>query len=286
MRSSSIKSVIEAFYEQGFFILANVLEPGCVEAMRQACEAIVEKLAIQLLIRGQITHGFENEPLETRMIRLYEHHPGRYPDIFYREVHCAEFFGLFTHPHLLGITEALLGPEIRLYPGSSVRAKLPGEGSEVHWHQDFGSRHDDAFRLVNVWVPLVTVDQTSGCLQFIPGSHRQGVVPHRDWFLSQVHICDQYIQPVLDQAISIELDPGDVVVFDNLLFHHAVPNRSNRIRWSVVFRYQDATKPVHAAARGQGDLLHSEQYPERVVRTAEQWVKLAVASFDRGHGRM
>lgn len=269
-----MKPLCRTFSEQGFFILHDVLEQSCVAAVRHKCQSIVDELATKLYNAGKISERFEAEPLETRLIRLYEHHPSQHPDIFYRELHRPGFFQLLAHPRLLEIAETLLGAEIRLYPGSSVRAKFPGAGSAVPWHQDYGPPHDSSFRLLNIWTPLVPVDKFSGCLQFVPGSHRQGVMPHRRSLAAPAELRPEYIQPVLAQAIPIELAPGDVVVFDNLLFHSAMPNQAQHIRWSVVFRYQDATKPVHNSTHGEGILLHSTKDPARVVKSAEQWANL------------
>ena len=41
-------------------------------------------------------------------------------------------------------------------------------------------------------------------------------------------------------AVSIETDPGDVILFHNLLFHQGLPNRSDTIRWGLDWRHQDA----------------------------------------------
>ena len=55
-------------------------------------------------------------------------------------------------------------------------------------------------------------------MEFIPGSHKWGVVPHeKDEYYLRIH--DDYIKPVEVDAVRIEILPGDVVIFSNLLFH-------------------------------------------------------------------
>src|SRR5690606_13231277 len=91
--------------------------------------------------------------------------------------------------HVLDHVETLIGGEIRLYPNYTARPKLPDwEGTLVLWHQDGGYTEQipgqaatgnvDRLRMVNVWSPLVPATAANGCMQFIPGTHKLGVVPH------------------------------------------------------------------------------------------------------------
>jgi ectoine hydroxylase-related dioxygenase (phytanoyl-CoA dioxygenase family) len=43
-------------------------------------------------------------------------------------------------------------------------------------------------------------------------------------------------------AVSVELDPGSVLLFNNILVHRGGENVSDHIRWSLDFRFQDAAK--------------------------------------------
>ena len=125
--------------------------------------------------------------------------------------------------------------------------------------------------MVNVWAPLVPAREENGCMQFVPGTHRLGVVPHeqRKHYLE---IREDHLQPRLGDAVSIELDPGDVVLFHNLLFHSGLPNRSDQVRWSLDWRYQDATQPTMRSHHGH--LARSRRQPGAVVGSAEEWAGL------------
>jgi ectoine hydroxylase-related dioxygenase (phytanoyl-CoA dioxygenase family) len=141
------------------------------------------------------------------------------------------------------------------------------------WHQDAGytSKEADVLRMMNIWAPLVPVNVENGCMEFIPGSHKWGVVPHKkDEYYLRIH--DDYIKPVEADAVTIEILPGDVVIFSNLLFHRGLPNRAQHVRWSLDFRYQDATQPTLRTT--QGHLLRSQRTPEAVVKDAKVWAQL------------
>ena len=57
-------------------------------------------------------------------------------------------------------------------------SKPPGSETDVGWHQDRAYVSDET-RAVHIWLPLQDVDEHNGCMQFVPGSHRGGVMPHR-----------------------------------------------------------------------------------------------------------
>jgi len=264
----------EDFARDGFFVVRGLVEPACLAAVRCECEALVEELAGRLKAEGKVSDTFAGASFSERMSLLYREIPGESPTTFRQELHREGFFGLFAHPRLLEMAEAHLGPELRLYPNYSVRPKLPGNRrTEVLWHQDAGYTEggSQVLKMMNVWTPLVPARVENGCMQFVPGSHCQGLVPHEKetYYLK---ISDAVIGPVEGGAVNIEVDPGDVVVFSNLLFHRGLPNRSAQVRWSMDFRYQDATQPTLRLT--QGHLLRSRLRPEGVVRDAAHWAQL------------
>lgn len=58
--------------------------------------------------------------------------------------------------------------------------KAAQNGTPTPWHQDeaYGSLAG-RFQSLHFWIPLQDATPANGCLQFIPGSHRHGALPHR-----------------------------------------------------------------------------------------------------------
>lgn len=273
--------LVNRFAEQGYVLLTGVFAERVVQQAKSAMEQLVQQHAELLMQSGKIERPYDEAPFETRLYRLYETCLDIAPKSFRSELHMPELFDLFFNQPLLEIVEWFLGDEIRLYPNYTARPKLPDwDGTRVLWHQDGGytehiqkddDKAVDALRMVNVWAPLVPARAENGCMQFIPGTHKLGVVPH----VSRTHyleIVPEVLTPLLPQAIDVELDPGDVVLFHNLLFHSGLPNRAKTIRWSLDWRYQDATQPT--LRKEQGHLANSSARPEAVVRSAEEWARL------------
>jgi len=281
---SQVDELKAQFEDQGYVILKQTLPAKVTSDVRGELEQFVERLAQKLQTDGLIQDTLDNEPFETRLYRLIEHHMDKAPTTLRTELHWPGMFGLFFNREVLDLAEALLGSEIRLYPNYSVRPKLPDhKATEVLWHQDAGytamGMHgaDPAatitaaeLRMVNVWSPLVPARVANGCMQFIPGTHKLGVVEHvdRPYYLE---IVEQEIAPRLNDAVDIELDPGDVVLFSNLLFHRGQPNRTKTIRWSCDWRYQDATQSTLRTHNGH--LARSNARPTEIISSPEAWVQ-------------
>jgi ectoine hydroxylase-related dioxygenase (phytanoyl-CoA dioxygenase family) len=271
-----MRALQEQFDEQGYVILKGVFSADVLDAVRNEMNHLVNGVADKQLAEGKISERFENEPFETRLFKIFEDHIDDAPTSFRPELHLSGMFDLFFHPYVLDIIEQFLGSEIRLYPNYTVRPKLPEwKGTEVLWHQDGGYTAGVSeqagvrdLRMVNVWAPLVAAREENGCMQFAPGTHRLGVVPHekRQYYLE---ISADHLHRYAQKPVSVELDPGDVVLFHNLLFHCGLPNHAQTIRWSCDWRYQDANQSTMREQKGH--LARSRKYPDMVVKNAADW---------------
>jgi hypothetical protein len=119
----------------------------------------------------------------------------------------------------------------------TARFVLPGnERAAVPAHQDVSyNKHLGPFCVV--WVPLVDIDRACGGMTVYPRTQGHGelfagdtVAPTEGWI------------PGLDVAELARLElfplaPGDVVVMGNETVHESMPNRSERTRLSVDFRF-------------------------------------------------
>ncbi len=276
----SAKSVFDAaalahFHEQGYFILREALPPATLQAAQAAINGLVDHHADQLVAAGKRSDRLETTPFPVRLLQLYAENLSEAPVLFRPQLHLAGLFPLFFDPTLLDVVETLLGGEIRLYPNYSVRPKYPDlEAALVLWHQDGGYTEGNVadLRMVNLWTPFVPARVENGCMQFIPGTHQLGAVSHerRQYYLE---IAPDVLDAHRARAINIELDPGDVVLFHNLLFHRGLPNHSQQIRWSADWRYQDATQPT--LRKENGHLARSRQHPAAAVQNASDWASLS-----------
>lgn len=120
-------------------------------------------------------------------------------------------------------------------------------GSETPWHQDeaYWDVNLD-YNALGAWMPLEPVDVESGCLWFVPGSHRREVLPHRhlgdDPF---VHVLELKDPVDTSAAVPIPLEAGAATFHHSRTIHYAGPNRGKRIRRAWANEFQ--TSPVQRA---------------------------------------
>ncbi|MET9410890.1 phytanoyl-CoA dioxygenase family protein [Streptomyces sp. NPDC002935] len=142
-------------------------------------------------------------------------------------------------------------------PGTLVNsflwAKPPVVGSAKPWHQDmafappgFDPREHG---IVTVWVALEPATVRNGCLEFLPGSHLLGLLPHSGDSerlpgqaplerATEPHVADEHL-PDTDKAVVMELEPGSAVLFDGLVLHRSAPNTTAaQPRTAVSFVYR------------------------------------------------
>ncbi len=273
----------EELDEIGFTIWRGVIGQDIVEGVREACTELVDRAARKLLAAGEIDDVLADEPFETRIAKLYRGERKQTLRLFRADLHLRQMFPLLFHERLLDVAETMLGGELRLYPNYSVRQKMPEvEGQVVMWHQDAGYTERDhapgqdeelgVLRMMNIWTPLVPATVENGCMQMVPGSHKLGPVGHDRVTPGALKIVPEVLEPLLPTAVDIELDPGDIVMFSNLMFHQGLPNHSKIVRWSVDWRYQDAAQSTMRENRGH--IARSRADPSSAVQSAEEWAAL------------
>lgn len=172
-------------------------------------------------------------------------------------------FDMITHPNILSIAEALLGPELTSNPIQHVRIKPPegnvteGE-SRAHivstdWHQDKGVTLEsaDETEMVTIWLAITDATVENGCLQVKPGAEPE-MLPHCT--MKQVGITDTFLPK--RPSLPLPVRAGGAVVFHPLTPHASLANRSDGYRWSFDLRFN-----VTGQSTGR------DQFPSFVARS-------------------
>ena len=150
---------------------------------------------------------------------------------------------LAHHPKLTAVLHELLGEEPVLFQDMAL-LKPPRLGREKPWHQDLSYfNYDPKSRVVGVWIALDEATVENGCMQLLPGRHREGPITHfkrRDW-----QICDTDI--LGKTGVAAPLEPGGLLLFDGLLPHGTPRNDSGRPRRALQFHYIGAKAEKIAA---------------------------------------
>ncbi|MBP6507900.1 MAG: phytanoyl-CoA dioxygenase family protein, partial [Opitutaceae bacterium] len=149
----------------------------------------------------------------------------------------ARLKALSHHPKLLGIVQTLIGDKAPHMFQDMALIKPPRLGREKPWHQD--KAYFDfplATPVVGVWIALDEATVENGCMQILPGRHKDGPKIHfqrRDW-----QICDN--QMLGTQSAAAPLKPGGLLLFDGLMPHGTPHNSSPNRRRALQYHYAPA----------------------------------------------
>lgn len=149
---------------------------------------------------------------------------------------------LATDKRVVDVMQALMGEDVMLLSTHFFcKYADPNSKSFVAWHQDITYWGLEPPIAHTAWIAIDDADVENGCMRFIPGSHKRGIVTHgksdREGNLLSINqeIPDEYVDD--SEAVDVILKAGQMSVHDGQLFHASNPNRSNRRRCALTVRY-------------------------------------------------
>jgi phytanoyl-CoA hydroxylase len=138
------------------------------------------------------------------------------------------------HSALLRALEPLLGGAKPEMFQDMALIKPPLLGREKPWHQDKAYfEYPIGTPVVGTWIALDEATIANGCMQILPGRHKEGPILHfqrRDW-----QICDNTILGT--KSVAVPLKPGGLLFFDGMLPHGTPHNSSPKRRRALQFHY-------------------------------------------------
>ncbi len=223
---------IERFHERGYLVVNDAFSSSEV---RDALDGLLR------LIDGQIPAftGIQFEAKARDLLPTLS--PEQKQDAVRKLMgfveHEPRLEAIAAHPGLIAILSRMMGEPPDMFQDQAL-LKPPFIGREKPWHQDNAFFTVPASTtIVGVWIALDEATPENGCMHILPGTHREGPIPHfqrRDW-----QICDTDV--AVDRVVSVPLRPGGCLFFHGLLHHGTPPSRSSRRRRALQFHYKPAS---------------------------------------------
>jgi ectoine hydroxylase len=146
-------------------------------------------------------------------------------------------------PQIAGPLKQILGGDAYVFH-SKVNIKEAFAGTVWLWHQDYGYWQHDGVddRMASILIMLDRTTIHGGCILFVPGSHRWGVLDHHsdDKTTNYKQWC--VTPPVLQERLKDDSvlvpaigDPGDVFFFDCNVLHGSGHNMAPQARKSLIY---------------------------------------------------
>jgi ectoine hydroxylase-related dioxygenase (phytanoyl-CoA dioxygenase family) len=165
------------------------------------------------------------------------------------------FHDLLWHPAVTVKAAQLLGVPRARFWHDQVFYKPPRHPGVVTWHQDYSywTRATPPGH-VTCWIGLDDSTLENGCVMYVPGSHRWGLLPKIS-LTKDMDAVKEFLPPQQAEAFCPEpmiLRAGECTFHDSHTVHGSYGNRSERPRRGVVINFM---RPNTRSADGKNPLL-------------------------------
>ena len=232
---------LEHYRTQGFAIVKGVFAPDEIERLAEAFDRIyAEGMRRPKSFRhGNVFYRVAEDANLGHVVR-YMQWPSYIDDVLDR---------FRRDPRMLEIVRPLIGADIKQII-NQMHWKPPGAAAvEFGFHQDIRFRRPrSAYRhaaasYVQTGIAVDPHRRENGAIVVYPGSHRLGELEFPQGRVMDTPLCEEDLTSVgLDPggAVSLELDPGDVALWDLYMVHGSGPNGSALDRRLYINGYVNA----------------------------------------------
>ena len=238
-----------------------------------------------------------------RIEEMEQKRAGRLPPVLNFKPHLLVpwLWDLVTDPQVVAPVAGVLGPDVLCW-ASSFFDKRPGEPSEVPWHQDATYWGLSAPHALTAWIAFTPSMRTNGGLQVLYGSHTRQHEHGPSASENNLLAGGEEIRVDVDedQAVHVDLAPGEMSLHHLLLIHGSKPNTSGTRRLGFAIRYIAGDLTQIGSMRGSATLVSgrdhgtfdleqapaSEFAPEAVRRHSQSlrsWMSIVYPAVKRSH---
>jgi non-heme Fe2+,alpha-ketoglutarate-dependent halogenase len=145
---------------------------------------------------------------------------------------------VIRHPKLLDAVEDIIGPNILCW-GASFFSKKAHDPRFISWHNDTFFYAFEPAETLSAWVSFNDATIESGCVQYIPGSHK-GPAPQHEFKPHPNNLAPDgrtVIGVDESKAVPAVLSAGQVVFHHESVIHGSGPNNADHPRVGFVIHY-------------------------------------------------
>lgn len=235
----------ESFNKNGFLVLRFFAQPNLLKALQE--QALKDAAAPTPPLEYEADVGYPGAPSQedARGAKTVRRQLGAYArNAMYKQ--------WATQPAMVQAVQTLFNDEhifLTQAHHNCLMTKSPAFSSDTGWHQDIRYWSFRNPNLITAWLALGEEDARNGGLKVIPGSHTAPLT--KDQFDEKLFFSAENPnnKGLIDQAIEINLAPGDVLFFHSKLLHCASRNHTDTPKMALVFTYRDSQNEAIAGSR-------------------------------------
>jgi len=170
------------------------------------------------------------------------------------------FHDLLWAPAFRMAAYQLLGQSFRIFH-DQLFCKPAKHGGVVAWHQDFSYwTFTKPMHHITCWIGLDDANKENGCLYFVPGSHKWGLLPITgltgDMDAVRTVLNEEQLE-AFEKRVPNELPKGYASFHHPLTMHGSYANTSERPRRAVVLNGMSSTTQGNTEGYYRLDALHT-----------------------------
>jgi hypothetical protein len=229
---------IDFYREHGWIHVKDAVDPADLETLIEKCHEIIERKD-EIAFDWAWEKGVDKEERPFRILQSS-------PTLIWKEFNDAIF-----RKWAVQYASSLMGFPVEFWYDQFL-GKPPTGSVPTYWHQDeayWGRNLDD--KGITCWMPMHDVDERNGCMHFIDGGHKNGVIEHR--LKENVQSDLLYCEPDESRRLAVPIKFGDAT------FHHSKTPHMTTANTSASWRLALTQHMQAPDSGGEGD-----HYPWKV----------------------
>ncbi|GEM_PF-822713 len=163
-----------------------------------------------------------------------------------------------SQPRIVEILCRLIGPSVWMHWDHAIEKGSGGESFPYHQDNAYSELKNGG---VQLWLAVSDSKEQHGGLTFQRGSHKKGLLPHRQ--VGKYRVCDEKV----GEEVPLSCSAGDAVFFSPYTLHYSQPNVSTDKRWVYVLEYMSRKHDNPAIPSPRFAIADQGKSRPRFVRT-------------------
>ena len=219
---------IDFFNENGFLVVEQLTTEEEIEWLREVMEFIFDPA----------NAGVPGAPVDRSGTRD-EGQDRSLEQAFFPEIQVPYILQTNHYKNAKRFAAALLDVPIGNLSAWGHMIRKPAGGRSAPWHQDHAYWQPELdYHALGCWIPLHEVTVEMGAMQFIPGSHKRGLLQHHHADKPEHNLLEVSEEYASEQAVPCPLPCGGATFHHYDTLHYTAPNTTIHPRLAFPMEFQ------------------------------------------------
>jgi|TARA_B110000971_G_C19906352_1_gene452438 ectoine hydroxylase-related dioxygenase (phytanoyl-CoA dioxygenase family) len=230
--------VYKDFWNNGYIIIKNFISKKDIQLIFNQVNDLVD------ISLSEKNKSNKNYSLDKKYLKLKKINPKLKSHLYDLTKYCDSLVGLAGSKKFLDYAKTILNSKTAFIDTPQVRIDHPKEKLNLPQHQELNQLSKD---VITFWIPLVNINKKTGGIFFRPKTHKLGHVKYKNSNMSATE-AGANRQKIIDKlfknkdlkkykSFTPSIKAGDAIIFHSFIFHGTKANKTNKIRWTYISRY-------------------------------------------------